>query len=62
MAETTGAHVVVQNLIAQGVRRVYVLPGELGRPGGPGLGRGRPTRPAPAPLRPRPARYAAPGA
>ncbi|KAI7836323.1 hypothetical protein COHA_009831 [Chlorella ohadii] len=26
-AEVTGAHVVVQNLIAQGVRRVFVIPG-----------------------------------
>lgn len=26
-AEVTGAHVLVQNLIAQGVRRVFVIPG-----------------------------------
>lgn len=30
-AEVTGAHVVVQNLIAQGVRRVFVIPGVQAR-------------------------------
>ncbi len=52
-AEVTGAHVVVQNLIAQGVRRVFVIPGGQGwglEAGWEGAGWGARSRPLTTPV------------